>query len=94
MTADTECPVEERLVQLLRHLGIGQAHVAGRLTSDWNGLVCSSQDHSALTLVCPMDLPPSAFRSLVPRLLMFTGDQRAPAESVRKATETFPQATS
>jgi len=36
MTSETTLSVEERLRQLLRHLGIDQAHFAGRLPRDWS----------------------------------------------------------
>ena len=32
-------PVEERILQLFKHLGIQQAHIAGQVTADWRGLV-------------------------------------------------------
>ena len=38
MKTVAERPVEERLVQVLRHLGVAQAHMAARLASDWIGL--------------------------------------------------------
>ena len=35
----TTLPVVGRILQLLKHLGIQQAHIAGQVTADWRGLV-------------------------------------------------------
>ena len=32
-------PVEERVIELMRHLGIEKAHVAAYLPGDWSGLL-------------------------------------------------------
>jgi SAM-dependent methyltransferase len=93
MAANSELSVAERLVQLLRHLGIAQAHVAGRLAADWSGLAATHPELVAsLTLICPTDPPPPVLRVLASRLLVFTGDQGAPAEAVRKAAALLPEA--
>src|SRR5947208_1613917 len=47
--------VEERLAQLLAHLGLDQAHFAARLDNDWTGLVLRRPELvTSLTLVCPV----------------------------------------
>ena len=57
MAAEAELPVEERILQLLRHLGIQQAHFAASTPADWEGLVTAHPEViSSLTLVCPRSL--------------------------------------
>lgn len=87
-------PVEERIIQLLRHLGIEQAHFAACMPGDWGGLVTSHPDIvSSLTLVCPMGMNLSALRTNAPQLLVITGDQGRPAEEVHRAVASLPGAT-
>ena len=58
-------PVEERLRQLLQHLGIDQAHFAGRLPRDWTGLATTSPEvFTSLSLVAPTALDPQTVGSL------------------------------
>src|SRR5262249_35156115 len=38
MASDAESSVDRRLVQLFRHLGLAQVHIAARVTADWHGL--------------------------------------------------------
>lgn len=88
MTRETALPVEERLRQLLHHLGIRQAHIAGRVPRDWTGLATTSPDLVAsLTLICPMALDPQTVTHLASRLLVVTGDQGPQAEGVRQVVE-------
>jgi SAM-dependent methyltransferase len=94
MKGDMQVPVEERLVQLLYHFGIERAHVAARLPSDWSGLVTAHPESIAsLILVCPGEVPHHLLPPLAMRLLAFTGDQGAPAESVRRMAGVTPHAT-
>ena len=52
MATEAVLTVEERLYQLLRHLGVDQAHFAGWMPQDWGGLVAKyPQVISSLTLV-------------------------------------------
>lgn len=89
-----ELPVEERVVQLLQHLGIASAHFAARSGSDWSGLAARYPDRIAsLTLVCPRGMDPGLLASLAPRLLVLAGDQGRPDALVRQAVASFPQAT-
>src|SRR5574341_2242830 len=85
MTA-VELPVEERLWQLLQHLGIECAHVAARGVGDWGGLAARHPDCIAsLTLICPRGMDPGTLSTLAPRLLVLAGDQGRPDEIVRQA---------
>ena len=88
MTAETVLTVEERLRQLFHHLGLRQAHIAGRMPRDWTGLATTSPELVAsLTLVCPIALDPQTVRHLASRLLVVTGDQGPQAERVRQVVE-------
>ena len=77
-------PVAERLVQLLKHLGIERAHVAAAVPGDWRSLATSYADRLAsLSLVCPTGFDPSAVSSMTSRVLVFHGDRGPTAERVR-----------
>ena len=94
MVIETEIPVEERVVSLLQHLGVSKAHFAGRGAGDWSGLVESRPEViSSLTLVCPLGFDPKVLASIAPRLLVFNGDEGAPAEMVRRNLAGLPDAT-
>jgi SAM-dependent methyltransferase len=94
MSAEAEFPVEARLMQLFRHLGIERAHVAARLPADWSGLAAAYPEVVAsLALICPTELPLHSLHAIAPRLLMVTGDQGVPAASVRHAAAILPEAT-
>src|SRR5262247_4806880 len=94
MLTEVELPVEERLVQLLQHLGIERAHVAARSGGDWGGLAATHPDCIAsLTLICPRGMDPSALDTLAPRLLVLAGDQGRPDTLVRQAVAPLQAAT-
>jgi len=94
MITEVELPVEERLLQLLQHLGIERAHVAARGGGDWGGLAARHPDCIAsLTLICPRGMDPSAFGPLAPRLLVLAGDQGRPDALVRQAVANLQEAT-
>lgn len=92
MTGATAQPVEERILQLLQALGIDQAHFACRTPGDWTGLATHAEVISSFTLVGPGAFPPQTVRHLASRLLVFTGDQEASAERVRRVVEDLPDA--
>lgn len=94
MVSDGEIPVEERMLQLLQHLGIKQAHFAARQTSDWSGLVSNHPEAlSSLTLVCPRGIGPGILGSISERLLVIAGDQGPPAATLKKTIEKLSNAT-
>ena len=83
--------VEERIIQLLQHLGIERAHFAACMPGDWAGLITSHPDIvSSLTLVCPWGMKVSALRPNTSRLLVITGDQGQPAEEIHRAVASLP----
>ena len=94
MATEVDLPVEQRIIQLLQHLGIQQAHFAARGPADWSGLASTQPEVIAsLTLVCPNSLSPNTLRALSPRLLVFTGDRGATAEAVQRTVTSLPDAT-
>lgn len=83
--------VEERIIQLLQHLGIKRAHFVGCLPRDVAGLVTSHPDVvSSLTLVCPWGMNVDALRPISSRVLVITGDQGQAAEEVHGALASLP----
>jgi ubiquinone/menaquinone biosynthesis C-methylase UbiE len=93
MTTDAGLPVEERILQVLRHLGISQAHFAGRLPRDLTGLATTYPEvFLSLTLVGPTAVNPHTVGRLAPKLLVFNGDQGPLAERVRRVVESAPGA--
>src|SRR5712692_3980855 len=94
MATAVELPVAERLFQVLKHLGIAQAHVAARAPGDWQGLATAHPEViSSLTLVCPQGMDPGILGTFASRLLVFTGDQGQAAESARRVMAQLPGST-
>jgi ubiquinone/menaquinone biosynthesis C-methylase UbiE len=94
MTTEMERPSEERILQVLQHLGIAQAHVAARVPGDWQGLAAAHPEGIAsLTLVCPQGMEPAILSPLASRLLVIAGDQGQPAERARRVVMNLPEAT-
>jgi hypothetical protein len=94
MVAVPELSVAQRLIQLLQHLKITQAHVAARLPADWSGLAATQPEvFASLTLVCPSTVDVETLRPLAARLLVITGNQGEPAEVARGVMRTLPEAT-
>ena len=86
MTEEAELPVDERIIQVLRHLGIARAHIGARMAPDWQGLATRETDLIAsLTLVCPPAIDPNVLSPVASRLVVFTGDQGLPAEQLRRS---------
>jgi hypothetical protein len=85
--------VEERLAQLLAHLGLDQAHFAARLDNDWTGLVLRRPELvRSLTLVCPVYMNATALRPLASRLLV-VNDEHPTGRRVAQAMAHLPDAT-
>jgi SAM-dependent methyltransferase len=94
MATSTEVPVAERILALLRELGIQRTHVAGSLPEDWRALAASSAERIAsLSLVCPTAMDANAAAAVASRLLVFHGDRGAAAERIRAQVAGIPGAT-
>ena len=91
---DVERPIEERIVQVLQHLGIVHAHVAARVAGDWQSLAATyPQTIASLTLLCPQGMEPGILGPLAARLLVIAGDQGRPAERAQRVVMSLPEAT-
>src|SRR5262249_1778040 len=91
---ETEPSLDERIIQLFRHLGVARAHVGASVLPDWQGLATKYSDLVAsLTLVCPLALDPSDLLAVASRLLVFTGDQGARPERLRSSLAGLRDAT-
>ncbi|HWO43440.1 MAG TPA: methyltransferase domain-containing protein [Candidatus Eisenbacteria bacterium] len=87
-------PVEERIVEVLRHLGIERAHFAACMSRDIAGLAIAHPEIvSSLTIVCPWGMKMDALRTLSSRLMVITGDQGHVAEEVHRAVASLPETT-
>src|SRR5919109_3505683 len=94
MTTEVERPIEERILQVLRHLGIAQVHVAARVPGDWQDLATTHPESiRSLTLVCPQGMEPDLLGPLASRLLVISGDQGRPAERARQVVMNLPETT-
>jgi ubiquinone/menaquinone biosynthesis C-methylase UbiE len=94
MATAMERPIEERILQVLQHLGVAQAHVAARVPGDWQGLATTYPETMAsLTLLCPQGMEPGLLSSLASRLLVIAGDQGRPAETALRVVTNLPGAT-
>ena len=94
MAIGAELPLEERLVQLLEHLGLPEAHVAACRPEDWEGFVSRHPDRVAsLTLVCPHTMDTTPLRPVASRLVVIMGDQGPPVARIRQSLATVPDAT-
>jgi ubiquinone/menaquinone biosynthesis C-methylase UbiE len=93
MATELERPIEERIAQVMRHLGLASAHVAARVPGDWQGLAIKHPEAvSSLTLVCPQGMEPGILGPLASGLLIIAGDQGRPAERARHVVTNLPEA--
>lgn len=93
-TAEPEIPVEQRILQLLQHLGIARAHIAARAPEDWRGIATRYPERVAsLTLVCPSGVDARALKPLGSPLLVIAAGQGALAERVSRPLMELTDAT-
>ena len=87
-------PVEERIVELLRCLGIEKAHAAAYLPGDWSGLLERHPSAVAsLTLICPRGMKTEVVRPHAGRLLIVSGDGGNTVADLMRAVHDLPGAT-
>ena len=95
MTTETNTPVEESIVSILRQLGIERAHFAARNLGDWRGMAVSSPESIAsLTLVCPLGFDAQTLAPLGERLLVFNADRGGATETIDRNLAGLPAAAS
>ena len=93
MTTQANTSVEERIVGVLRELGIERAHFASRNLGDWRGLAVNSPDAVAsLTLICPLGFDSQALAPLAERLLVFNADRGGATETIDRNLSGLPSA--
>jgi len=95
MTTDSELPIEERIAQMLAHLGLEKAHFAAREFQEFDGLARVHPEMIAsLTLVFPpRTLKADSLQPLGSRLLCFYGGKGPNASFVRRSLATLHSAT-
>jgi SAM-dependent methyltransferase len=92
MTTETTVGVEERLRELLHHLGLDRAHFACRLAQDWTGLAAKYPEVISSLTVVGGSFDPRVAEHLAANLLVVTGDQGPIAEAVRDSMNRLPGA--
>ncbi len=91
---ETSLSVDQEILNLLKHLGIGKAHFGARVPRDWQSLVKTHPEAVAsLTLLCPRSVDVRALAILNSRLLVIVGDQGNEAMAARRGIKNLPQAT-
>ena len=87
MTNLTDAPLEDRLIELMRHLGIERAHFAACMPRDWVGLLTRHKNTVAsLTLMCPMGIELAPLVDCPPPIFIVTGDKgRGGLDAIRDA---------
>jgi hypothetical protein len=91
--SDISDSTEERIIQVLQHLGIKQAHFAARVMEDCTGLAARYPEVIlSLAVICPNNLDPRHLGDLSSRLLVFSGDQPPEGSRVIKALKRLPEA--
>ena len=94
MNTHADTPVEDKIVAVLRQLGIERAHFASRGLNDWYGMVEAFPDFIAsLSLVCPLGFDSSALAPLAERLLVFNADQGGASETIGHNMNSLPSAS-
>ena len=95
MQSNQKLQVEDRILQVLKKLGIEKTHVAGRLTMDWRGLATNHPNKvSSLSLICPnAGIEPDILSTLGSRICVLVGDTGPASSSLREVTTKLPEAT-
>ena len=94
MTTETEVPVEERIISILRRLGIVRAHFASRGLSDWHGMAARFPEAVAsLSLVCPLGFDSMVLSPLSGRLLVINADRGAASDTIARNLAGLPSAS-
>jgi SAM-dependent methyltransferase len=88
-----DIPLPQRLIALLDHLGIQQAHVAAQIPGDIADLVAQHGDRVAGVVLCvPTRLDPVAFTKAAARTLLISAEQGMTGPVTARAAERLPGA--
>ena len=94
MTTETEVPVEERIISVLRQLGIERAHFASRGLSDWHGMAARFPEAVAsLSLVCPLGFDSMVLNPLPSRLMVINAARGAASDTIARNLAGLPSAS-
>ncbi len=94
MNAQDDTRIEDRIVAVLRQLGMERAHFAARGLNDWHGIVAGIPDVVAsLSLVCPLGFDSLALAPLSDRLLVFNADRGGASETIGENMASLPSAS-
>lgn len=86
MTPHVDRPVAERIVQLLRQLGIARAHFGAQIGTELTPILADHPEMVAsLALIGPNRLDSRSLAPLAARLLLVGGDRGLPAEAIGRA---------
>ena len=92
--AEIDTPVADKIVGVLRQLGIERAHFASRNLGDWRGLAVDHPDAIAsLTLVCPLGFDAAAVEPLADRLLVFNAGRGGATDTIARNLAGLPSAS-
>ena len=93
MTVETETTVEEKIVRILRRLGIERAHFASRGLNDWHGMAERYPESIAsLSLVCPLGFDSQVLSPLSDRLLVINADEGISSETIARNLQSLSSA--
>jgi ubiquinone/menaquinone biosynthesis C-methylase UbiE len=90
---DAPATLPEKIIELLKYLGLERAHFAACMPRDWQGLAAVHAERIAsLTLICPMGINVSALQSHSLPLLCVSGDRGRPAKETERELAKLPKA--
>lgn len=90
---EAQATLPERIIQLLKHLGLERAHFAACMARDWEGLAATHAELIAsLTLICPMGINVNVLQSHSLPLLCVRGDRGRPGKETERALAKLPGA--
>ena len=88
-----QLPLTDRLIAVLDHLGIGQAHIASQIPGDMAGLVATHPGRvGGIVCVTPIRLDPAPFAGVADRMMMVAGEYGATWEVTSRALARLPRA--
>lgn len=90
---DAHAALPERIIELLKHLGLERAHFAACMPRDWEGLAGAHAEMiSSLTLICPMGINVNVLQTHSIPLLCVSGDRGRPAKEAERELAKLPAA--